>query len=115
MDERRKIDCVSAADRDTLVMILARNGYAVRQAKEKRGTSVRKGTKRITVVVTAQSYYHLRHLADMAGYNSIGRVIDKLVREHQLAMRGGYTTEKPNEGERPCRERTDRHPTKKTR
>lgn len=39
MDERRKIDCVSAADRDTLVMILARNGYAVRQAKEKRGTS----------------------------------------------------------------------------
>lgn len=32
-----------------------------------------------------------------------------------LAMRGGYTTEKPNEGERPCRERTDRHPTKKTR
>lgn len=51
----------------------------------------------------------------MAGYNSIGRVIDKLVREHQLAMRGGYTTEKPNEGERPCRERTDRHPTKKTR
>ena len=74
---------------------------------------MRKGTKRITVVVTAQSYYHLRHLADMAGYNSIGRVIDKLVREHQLAMRGGYTTEKPNEGERPCRERTDRHPTKK--
>lgn len=62
---------------------------------------MRKGTKRITVVVTAQSYYHLRHLADMAGYNSIGRVIDKLVREHQLAMRGGYTTEKPNEGERP--------------
>ena len=54
--------------------------------------------------MTAQSYYHLRHLADMAGYNSIGRVIDKLVREHQLAMRGGYTTEKPNEGERPCRE-----------
>ena len=39
MDERRKIDCTSAADRDTLVMILARNGYTVRQAKEKRGTS----------------------------------------------------------------------------
>lgn len=129
MDERRKIDCVSAADRDTLVMILARNGYAVRQAKRnlqklhllrrilegRRKAAVRKGTKRITVVVTAQSYYHLRHLADMAGYNSIGRVIDKLVREHQLAMRGGYTTEKPNEGERPCRERTDRHPTRKTR
>ena len=39
MDERRKIDCVPAAARATLVMILARNGYAVRQAKEKRGTS----------------------------------------------------------------------------
>ena len=123
MDERRKIDCVSAADRDTLVMILARNGYAVLQKlhllrrilEGRRKAAVRKGTKRITVVVTAQSYYHLRHLADMAGYNSIGRVIDKLVREHQLAMRGGYTTEKPNEGERPCRERTDRHPTRKTR
>lgn len=50
---------------------------------------MRKGTKRITVVVTAQSYYHLRHLADMAGYNSIGRVIDKLVREHLCAMRNG--------------------------
>lgn len=34
---------------------------------------MRKGTKRITVVVTAQSYYHLRHLADMAGYGDIVR------------------------------------------
>ena len=50
---------------------------------------MRKGTKRITVVVTAQSYYHLRHLADMAGYNSIRRVIDKLVREHPPGMIGG--------------------------
>lgn len=55
MDERRKIDCVSAADRDTLVMILARNGYAVRQAKEKRGTSksydaTAKAGKKTTVI-----------------------------------------------------------------
>ena len=71
--------------------------------------------KRITVNVTARTYFHLFQLADMAGYNNVGRVIDKLVREHQLAMRGGYTTEKMNEGEKPCRERTDRHPTKKTR
>jgi len=36
MDERRKIDCASAADRDVLVTILARNGYTVRQGREKR-------------------------------------------------------------------------------
>lgn len=74
-----------------------------------------KGTKRLTTVVTAQTHYNLCHLADMPGYNSIGRVIDKLMREHQLTMRGGYTTETPNKGEKPCRERTDRRPTKKTR
>lgn len=37
MDERRKIDCSSPADRDVLVAILARNGYTVRQGREKRG------------------------------------------------------------------------------
>ena len=37
MDDHIKIDCVSAADRDTLVTILAHNGYTVRQGKEKRG------------------------------------------------------------------------------
>ena len=30
-----KIRCSNAADRDTLVVILARNGYTVRQVKEK--------------------------------------------------------------------------------
>lgn len=37
MDDRIKIDCASAADRDILVTILARNGYTARQGKEKRG------------------------------------------------------------------------------
>lgn len=37
MDNKKKIDCASAADRDTLVAILARNGYTVRQGREKRG------------------------------------------------------------------------------
>lgn len=31
-----KIRCANAADRDSLVVILARNGYTVRQGKEKR-------------------------------------------------------------------------------
>lgn len=37
MDNKRKIDCSAALDRDALVAILARNGYTVRQGKEKRG------------------------------------------------------------------------------
>jgi hypothetical protein len=36
MPERNKIDCEKPADRDTLVQILARNGYTVRIGKEKR-------------------------------------------------------------------------------
>lgn len=39
MADRLKIDCASSADRDALIAILARNGYTVRQGKEKRGTS----------------------------------------------------------------------------
>lgn len=39
MPEREKIDCASATDRDALVAILARNGYTVRQGREKRGTA----------------------------------------------------------------------------
>lgn len=35
--DRLKIDCSRESDRDTLVMILARNGYTVRHGKEKRG------------------------------------------------------------------------------
>ena len=39
MTERGKIDCAGAADRDVLVMILAKNGYTVRQGREKRGAA----------------------------------------------------------------------------
>lgn len=39
MNDRIKIDCASPADRDTLVAILARNGYTVRQGREKRTKS----------------------------------------------------------------------------
>ena len=37
--EPQKIDCELKADRDALVMILARNGYTVRVGREKRGAS----------------------------------------------------------------------------
>lgn len=68
-----------------------------------------KGTKRLTTVVTAQTHYNLYRLADMAGYSNPGRVIDKLVRDHMLAMHGRDTTDITNKGGKPCRnKRTDR-------
>lgn len=39
MNGRVKIDCAKETDRDLLVAILARNGYTVRQGREKRGKS----------------------------------------------------------------------------
>lgn len=59
---------------------------------------MRKGTKRLTAIVTAQTHYNLLRLANMAGYSNPGRVIDKLVRDHMLAMRGGNTINEPNKG-----------------
>ena len=42
----------------------------------------KKNLRRISIVVTAQTLWHLHRLCAMAGYKSgdIGRVIDKLVR-----------------------------------
>lgn len=39
MQERTRIDCAKASDREALVVILVRNVYAVKIGKEKRGTS----------------------------------------------------------------------------
>lgn len=46
------------------------------------GTVDKRNMRRISVVVTAQTLYHLRGMAAAAGYGDkdIGRVIDKLVR-----------------------------------
>lgn len=41
----------------------------------------RKNLRRVSIVVTAQTLYHLNRLAAMSGYKEIGRVVDKLVRE----------------------------------
>lgn len=42
----------------------------------------KKNLRRISVVVTAQTLYHLNKMAALSGYGEkdIGRVIDKLVR-----------------------------------
>lgn len=42
--------------------------------------------KHLSIKVTPQTYYHLTQLAAMAGYTNLGKVVDKLVREHQLSM-----------------------------
>ena len=47
-----------------------------------------KNLRRISVLVTAQTVANLEKLAQMDGQPSIGRVIDKLVREKVLALRG---------------------------
>jgi hypothetical protein len=54
----------------------------------------KKNLRRISVLVTAQTAYNLRKLADMDGKRNEGRVIDKLVRDrmvqiHDSLQRGG--------------------------
>ena len=45
----------------------------------------KKNLRRISVVVTSQTLYHLKSMAAMTGWGEkdLGRVIDKLVRTHQ--------------------------------
>lgn len=44
-------------------------------------------TRKITVRVTPQTAYNLELLAAIAGVKSVGRVIDKLVRDRMLALK----------------------------
>lgn len=41
----------------------------------------RKNKRRISILITAQTLWHLKKEADKAGYSEIGRVIDELVKE----------------------------------
>lgn len=43
--------------------------------------------RRVGMTITAQTFYHLKDMADACGHRDIGRVVDKLVREHQLAAK----------------------------
>ena len=45
----------------------------------------KKNLRRISIVVTAQTEWHLKRLAAMAGYKErdLGRVIDKLIRSNR--------------------------------
>ena len=46
-----------------------------------------KNLRRISVLVTAQTAANLEKLAQMDGQPSIGRVMDKLVREKMVSLR----------------------------
>ena len=51
----------------------------------------KKNLRRVSVVVTTQTLYHLNHLAAMNGWGEkdLGRVIDKLVRTMQIDQKDG--------------------------
>ena len=48
----------------------------------------RKNMRRLSILVTAQTAKNLEKLAAMSGYREIGRVVDKLVRDRMLYLRG---------------------------
>ena len=48
----------------------------------------RKNLRRVSVLVNAQTLYHLERMAAVSGYgDKIGKVIDDLVRQKQAAER----------------------------
>ena len=49
--------------------------------------SRRTNQRRIRILVTAQTLWHLEDLAKICGYQEIGRVVDKLVREKMVSLR----------------------------
>ena len=49
----------------------------------------KKNRRRISTLVSAQTLYHLENMRQFCGYNDIGRVIDKLVREKRQEMNEG--------------------------
>lgn len=47
----------------------------------------KKNYRRISILVTAQTAYNLRRLADLAGYHEPGMMVDKLVRDRLKLIR----------------------------
>ncbi len=47
----------------------------------------KKNMRRIRLLVTAQTAYHLEELAKICGCKELGRVVDKLVREKMVSFR----------------------------
>lgn len=49
----------------------------------------KKNRRRISTLVSAQTLYHLENMRQFCGFDDIGRVIDKLVREKQIELNEG--------------------------
>lgn len=49
----------------------------------------KKNRRRISTLVSAQTLYHLENMRAFCGFEDIGRVIDKLVREKQIELNEG--------------------------
>ena len=49
-----------------------------------------KNLRRISILVTAQTVYNLEKLRRICEYQCIGRVVDKLVREKMIEMKGDF-------------------------
>lgn len=47
--------------------------------------------KRNKIIVTPQTLYNLHRLAELYGYNNIGKVVDNLVKEKVMKLSGGNT------------------------
>lgn len=62
----------------------------------------KKNRRRISTLVSAQTLYHLENMRQFCGYNDIGRVIDKLVREKRQEMNEGVRSYVRDEYQ-PCR------------
>jgi len=47
-----------------------------------------KNLRRISILITAQTAYNLEKLRKICGYKYTGKVVDKLVREKMIEMKG---------------------------
>lgn len=49
-----------------------------------------KNLRRLSITVTAQTAYNLEKLRKICGYKYTGKVVDKLVREKMIEMKGDF-------------------------
>ena len=45
--------------------------------------------RRVSVLISSQTLYHLQQMAQFCGHKDLGRAIDKLVREKRLSINEG--------------------------